>query len=183
MGATAMLAAGPGAAEETYKGYEQPSYTVLWREGDVELRDYAPHMAAEVLVRGSRREAANAGFRTLAGYIFGGNATREKISMTVPVAQAPHGEGIWSVRFMVPAEQARGALPEPDSAEIRFVDVPGGRQLVLRFAGLFRQDAMPGRLARLKAVAAARGLATGDVPRLYFYDDPLTRGRFRSPRR
>jgi hypothetical protein len=55
----------------------------------VEVRQYAPHIAAEVTVSGERDAAINAGFRVLAGYIFGGNEVRAKVAMRTPVKQVP----------------------------------------------------------------------------------------------
>lgn len=97
------MATGAGA-EETHKGYEMPPYTVEWQDGAREIRSYGPHLLAEVKVSGSRSGAIQKGFRVLAGYIFGGNATGEKIAMTVPVAQTPEAGGeTWVVSFMMPA--------------------------------------------------------------------------------
>ncbi|RYI11678.1 MAG: heme-binding protein, partial [Acetobacteraceae bacterium] len=85
--------AGAAGAETTHKGYEMPPYSVEWQEDAREIRSYGPHLLAEVTVSGSRSGAIQKGFRVLAGYIFGGNATGEKIAMTVPVAQTPETRG------------------------------------------------------------------------------------------
>ena len=127
--------AGIAGAEATHKGYEMPPYTVEWSEGDREIRAYGPHLLAEVNVVGGRTGAIQAGFRMLAGYIFGGNATGEKIAMTVPVAQTAQGE-TWIVSFMMPARYTTETLPVPRSDAIRFVQAGPSRQLVERFSGL-----------------------------------------------
>ena len=67
---------------------ERPKYEVELSEPPFEVRDYAPITVAVVHVEGARREAVNAGFRILAGYIFGDNRTRIKIAMTAPVTQS-----------------------------------------------------------------------------------------------
>jgi hypothetical protein len=41
---------------------EEPAYAVTAKMGDVELRQYAPYVVAEVLVTGSAAEAGNEGF-------------------------------------------------------------------------------------------------------------------------
>ena len=55
---------------------EEPIYTVSLDEGPYEIRDYQAAVAAEVTVTGDQHDAANKGFRLLAGYIFGGNTRR-----------------------------------------------------------------------------------------------------------
>lgn len=85
------------SAEETnpkYKGYEMPRYSVIERNGNIEVRNYKEALIAEVEVVGDRDKAINEGFRILAGYIFGNNLSKEKISMTTPVSQSKINEKI-----------------------------------------------------------------------------------------
>ena len=56
---------------------EEPEYTRLDGDGPFEVRRYAPVVVAEVSVTGDMQSATNAGFRVLAGYIFGGNTGRK----------------------------------------------------------------------------------------------------------
>src|SRR5271166_4069182 len=51
---------------------EEPPHTVLLSDGNFEIRDYPSLTIAEVTVRANRNDAAYAGFRKLAGFIFGG---------------------------------------------------------------------------------------------------------------
>ena len=59
---------------------EEPPFDLLDRIGDVEIRQYYPAVQAITQLNGSAQTSA--GFRRLAGYIFGGNADGESISMT-----------------------------------------------------------------------------------------------------
>ena len=77
---------------------DEPPHTVVRREGAIEIRDYAPMILAEVEVSGSMAGAGNAGFRPLAGYIFGANTSRQaagsdEIAMTAPVIQTRSSRG------------------------------------------------------------------------------------------
>jgi SOUL heme-binding protein len=124
-------------------------------------------------VTGSRSGAIQSGFRLLAGYIFGGNATGEKIAMTVPVAQTPAAEG-WTVSFMMPARFTMDTLPTPRNDAIRFVNAGPSRQVVERFNGLPATEDLAARAEALRTWAEAQGLTIIDGPHYYFYDAPMT---------
>ncbi len=94
---------------------DEPAYDVEQRIGDVEVRRYAASLRAETTVEArSSSEALSAGFRRLAGYIFGGNAPRERIAMTAPVTQ--ESERI-AMTVPVTQSQAEGAQAEGAQAE------------------------------------------------------------------
>ena len=167
-----MMATAAGA-ETTHKGYEMPPYTVERTEGVREVRAYGPHILAEVQVAGSRQGAIQTGFSLLAGYIFGGNATGEKITMTVPVAQTPKGDQ-WTVSFMMPERFTKDSLPTPRNSAIRFVQAGHSRQVVERFSGLPGTVDMAKRADALRAWAEAQGMTITAGPHFYFYDAPMT---------
>lgn len=171
--AMGVTLAGGVMAEDTHKGYEMPPYTVEATEGVREVRAYGPHLLAEVKVSGSRQGAIQAGFRVLAGYIFGGNATGEKIAMTVPVAQTPAGD-TWTVSFMMPARFSKDTLPAPRTDAIRFVEVGPSRQVVERFSGLPGTETLAERAEVLRQWAEAEGMTITAGPHYYFYDAPMT---------
>lgn len=177
----AVLAAGLGVAlmagmagAEGYKGYEMPPYAVEAAEGQYELRAYGAHLVAEVQVRGSRDGAIGAGFRVLAGYIFGGNDRGEKIAMTVPVAQSPVEGGSWTVRFMIPSGNSVDQLPVPKDGSVRFVEVEPERQVTLGFSGTRGDKVLAEKAAALRGWAEGRGLTVVAGPHYYFYDGPMT---------
>lgn len=165
--------AGVSGAEATHKGYEMPPYSVEWSEGAREIRSYGPHLLAEVKIVGGRQGAIQAGFRMLAGYIFGGNATGEKIAMTVPVAQTAVRD-FWTVSFMMPARYTSDALPVPRDDRIRFVQSGPSRQLVERFSGLPGTAGLSERAEALRDWATAQGYEILAGPHYYFYDAPMT---------
>lgn len=171
--ALGVVMAGGAGAEATHKGYEMPPYRVDWAEGAREIRGYGPHLLAEVRVSGGRSGAIQGGFRVLAGYIFGGNATGEKIAMTVPVAQTPAGED-WVVSFMMPARYTAETLPAPRSERVRFVQAGPSRQVVERFSGLPGTAGLEERAEALRAWAEGQGHEILAGPHYYFYDAPMT---------
>ena len=161
------------AGAETYRDNEMPPYTVESSDGAREIRAYGAHLLAEVTVSGSRRDAIGTGFSMLAGYIFGGNAGGEKVSMTVPVAQSSKGSG-WTVSFMMPRAYTLQTLPRPKDGRIRFVTAPPSRQLTERFSGLADTEGLEARAAALRIWAQAQGMTIADGPHYYFYDGPMT---------
>lgn len=167
------------AEARMYRGYEMPPYEVIAADGAIELRRYRPHLLAEVQVRGDRDEAISRGFRVLADYIFGGNAERRKVAMTVPVSQAPAedaaaADGPWRVQFMMPSDYDRAALPAPDNGAIRFVRTEAETQAVIRFSGRWTDRSLAEKTAALTAWAETEGLTVNSPPRYYFYDGPFT---------
>jgi len=60
-------------------------------------------IVAEADVHGSLSEASNAGLRLIAGYIFGDNKGREKLTRVIDLMatlQAPLGLAIWQAQWI-----------------------------------------------------------------------------------
>jgi SOUL heme-binding protein len=166
---------------------EEPSHTVVLKDGAVEVRDYPALVAAEVSVSGDRDQASSAGFRLLAGYIFGGNTRKQSIAMTAPVVQAS-SEKIamtapviqsgdarsWTVRFIMPEQYTLETLPTPNDARVRLVPVAPARMAVVRFSGLAGAGDVARRTAELEAFMARRSLRPAGPPSLARYDPPWT---------
>lgn len=181
--ALSMLILFTPAEAQMYKGTETAPYAVERTLEGAELRRYGPRLVAEVTVSGSRSGAANAGFRILAGYIFGGNAESSKIAMTTPVAQVPEsaaaksgadGAQSWTVRFTLPAGRSLADLPPPDDPRIRLIETAPERMLVLQFSGRATDAALARATASLQAIADRAGVKGRGEPEFLFYDSPFT---------
>ncbi len=166
---------------------EEPAHSVILKEAAIEVRDYPALVAAEVSVGGDRDEASSAGFKLLAGYIFGGNTRKqsiamtapvvqtasEKIAMTAPVIQSGDARG-WTVRFIMPAQYTMQTLPTPNDARVHLVPVAPARMAVVRFSGLAGAADVARRTAELEAFMARRSLRPAGQPSLARYDPPWT---------
>ena len=169
---------------------EKPRYRVVKELQGIEVRDYAPYLVAETEVSGSREEAGNAGFRRLAGYIFGKNRGEKKIAMTAPVAQqegariamtapvsqqaAPdRGPSTWVIQFMIPSGYTRDTLPEPLDPAIRFREIPERRVAALRYSGSWSEERYFEKLAELRAAMEKEGLRAVGEPVWARYDPPF----------
>jgi len=168
---------------------EEPAYRSILQETPFEIREYPSLIAAEVTVSGERSEAVNAGFRLLAGYIFGGNTRKqsiamtapviqnespnEKIAMTAPVMQSPDPSG-WIIRFIMPASYTLETLPTPNDPKVRLVSLPPKRLAVVRFSGLVDDNDVEQQTAVLRAFIAKQKLTAVGTPSLARYDPPWT---------
>lgn len=85
------------SCSEVAMAIEEPHFDVIEKAENIELRQYRPFIVAETLVDGEMDEASTAGFRLIAGYIFGNNLSvkgsgddvSEKVAMTAPVTIQP----------------------------------------------------------------------------------------------
>lgn len=156
-------------------GTEEPFFVQEDSLGEVEIRRYGPRIAAQTGVSGDGEEARRAGFRRLAGYIFGGNQRQTTIAMTAPVAQSNIGGTRDSViRFYLPSKWSLETLPEPDDGAVTVVEVPAQRFAVLRFSGDRSRTAVTAKTAELLAALHGSGYTTDGPPVAWFYDPPWT---------
>lgn len=163
-------------------GTPTPDFSVVEQLGPVEIRHYSERLAAQTVVETADPERARqAGFKRLAGYIFGDNRAGRKIAMTAPVAQsadpvpgsAPARQG-WRIRFFLPREITLSSAPRPDDRRIALEPLASADYAVLRFSNSRDPDAVAEHVARLRArLADSRWQAEG-APVAWFYDPPWT---------
>lgn len=189
--AAVQVAEGLGALVGFRAGTEEPMYVqealLSSRAGQVEIRRYGPRIAAQTAVGGDEEMARNAGFRRLAGYIFGGNHRKttiamtapvaqqnEKIAMTAPVAQSRDTAGQSVIRFFMPSKWSMELLPQPDDERVELVEVPGETYAVLRFTGDRSGQAVAARSGELLDALQGSGFTPRGEPMAWFYDPPWT---------
>ena len=98
---------------------EQHQYQVLKKYENFEIRKYEAALFSIVkLGTKGYNESSSEGFRILAGYIFGDNETKEKISMTSPVTMELGDTS--KMMFMVPKSYNLASLPHPKNNKIIF---------------------------------------------------------------
>ena len=116
-GLVAALIASPAMAAE------EPAYSLVERDGPIEIRDYAPQIIAEVVVEGDRRQASGRGFRPLAGYIFGDNQPREEIADGIAIVIDALGGFILAGRNEVAVLRIEHEDEAQEDGEQAFVDM------------------------------------------------------------
>lgn len=172
LGLATLVTGGLGLYEQKL---EQPGYDVIEKDGAFELRDYYPVLVAQTVVTGERSRSLNAGFKRLAGYIFGNK--QEKIAMTAPVF-SDGADGAWRTRFVMPARFTAPTLPAmPDG--VTAVELPARRMAVVRFAGVGSDAQLAEQETRLREWAIGRGLDESGDAVIAFYNSPFVAPPFR----
>ena len=169
---------------------EEPAYEVVRTLGDVEVRQYAPYVVAEVRIDADAEEAGNLAFPILAGYIFGKNkgekkfdmtapvtqvATPQRLEMTAPVTQAavPGAAGSYLIQFVLPKGVTLATAPEPIDSRVNVREVPANRIAVIRYSGFWSAANYAEHLAQLRSVLKAAGIDTTAEPVFSRYNPPF----------
>jgi hypothetical protein len=167
---------------------EGPDYEVIRKIDNVELRQYAPYVVAEVVLNATADEAGSDAFPILAGYIFGKNKGERKFEMTAPVTQtampvkmdmtAPVTQSAVAngmrVQFVLPKGVTLASAPEPLDPRVQLRLVPAGQWAAIRYSGSWSQSNYEEHLALLKATLDEAGVATQGEPVLARYNAPFT---------
>ncbi|KPK26883.1 MAG: heme-binding protein [Desulfobacterales bacterium SG8_35_2] len=167
---------------------EEAEYSVLKKNDRFEIRDYAPHVLAEIIVAGDIEQAGNKAFNRLFRYISGDNRSRAKIEMTAPVSQEPRGEKIkmtapvsiqpaqeqWAVSFMMPASYTLETLPEPEDPGIILRQVPARRMAAVRYSGFWSKKKYMRYKNKLEEWINKEGLTILGDPIWARYNPPFT---------
>ncbi len=134
---------------------EQPSYKIVAKQDNKEIRKYDSYIIAKTTVSGSFKDAQSEGFRILASYIFGKNKSQQKISMTAPVVQKSESEKIsmtapvvispnqnktWTMTFSMPSKFTLETLPLPIDERVKLEKVEEKLIAALTFSGFWNES-------------------------------------------
>ncbi len=131
---------------------EQPDYTVIYQQDDIEYRQYDAYLVVETVIENDQgyKSAANEGFRRLFRYISGNNQKGDEISMTKPVQQVKTSETIaledvsvessvrdsdYAVSFVLPKKYTVATAPQPLDPRVSIVMLPAKTVAVYRYSG------------------------------------------------
>ncbi|MFM9917324.1 MAG: SOUL family heme-binding protein [Rhizobacter sp.] len=170
---------------------EEPAYEVLRRIDDVEVRQYAPYVVAEVVMEADVDEAGNLAFPILAGYIFGKNKGKKEFAMTAPVTQtaapvrlemtapvtqtaAPGAAGSYVIQFVLPKGVTLDSAPEPLDARVRLREIPARQVAAIRYSGFWSDANYREHLDRLRATLKGADLSPSGEPVFSRYNPPFT---------
>jgi hypothetical protein len=142
----------------TNKNIETYPYTLLKSYDRFEIRQYEASLFSTVkLGTSDYRKASGRGFSILAGYIFGGNKSNEKIAMTSPVAMTL--EDSMTMMFMVPRSIPKENLPEPNQSQIEFREEPIKTVAAIKFGSWASTKKIEKYKSRLVRALQAEGIS------------------------
>ena len=166
----------------------EPPHEVLKRDGKIEVRQYQTQVIAETFVSEEYDRAGTAGFRRLAGYIFGGNREKEQIAMTAPVLQEPRSRQIamtapvlqektkdgWWMAFILPTDITMANAPQPDNPDVKLRELPAKKLVSLQYSGWNSPEKMQAQAETLSDWIEKQGLEPVRPPQMASYDPPWT---------
>jgi effector-binding domain-containing protein len=170
-------------------GIETPEYKVLVKAEEFEIRQYKPFIVAETVVDGDFDSASSAGFKKLAGYIFGGNISKQKIAMTTPVGMAedksekiamtaPVGQelknGKYVISFTMPGTYTLESLPIPNDKSVIIKHISVKTYATIRFSGTWSQSRYEEHLVSLKKWIEQKHYESVAEPNYARYNPPWT---------
>lgn len=179
---------------------EQPSYKVILKKDNKEIRKYNELVVAKTTVTGSFKESQSKAFKLLAGYIFGKNRSNLKMKMTSPVTLAPKSEkiamtapvvmssdtqdnapaGSWTMTFTMPSKYTIDTLPIPVDDRVTLEKVPERYVAAYTFSG-FWSASKNQKLGKklLKWLSRNKQFIAASEPKFAGYNPPWTLPFFR----
>ncbi|MBL8950169.1 MAG: heme-binding protein [Myxococcaceae bacterium] len=150
----------------------KPDYQVLRRIGDLEVRRYPRLTLAQTDVELDFDGSLDEGFDRLASYIFGKNATDQKMPMTAPVTTQHRRDG-HTISFVMAPEHA-AALPEPKDSRVRLYSQRARTIAALKFTGRYDGESVREATEALLRAVHEAGLERRGEPLFAGYDAPAT---------
>lgn len=150
---------------------EKQKYTVVRQEKEFEIRFYPSAILATVYSDAKTyRELAYPGFSKLAGYIFGGNETDTKISMTSPVHMDMNEA---SMSFVMPSAYTEESLPAPDDPAVKLERTEDVYVAAIRFGGYASDRDIVKYSEKLKSLLSEKGIGWYGNFRYLGYNPPF----------
>ncbi len=150
---------------------EKQKYKVVHSEKEFEIRFYPSAVLATVYSDAKNyKELATPGFRKLAGYIFGGNESETKISMTSPVHMDMKSA---SMSFVMPSSYSEENLPKPDDPGVKIERTGDVYVAAIRFGGYASDKDISHYSEKLKTMLEEKGIRWYGNFRYLGYNPPF----------
>lgn len=151
---------------------EQQKYKVVYSEKEFEIRYYPSATLATVYSDAkSSGELSGNGFRILAGYIFGGNESDTKISMTSPVHMDINNSKS-SMSFVMPSAYNKENLPKPDNSNVKIEKTEDEYVAAIRFGGYASNEDIKKYSEKLGKLLREKGITYYGNFRFLGYNPP-----------
>jgi hypothetical protein len=114
---------------------EEQKYSSIQKFKDFEIRFYPSATFATICSNAKTyKDLSGPGFRKLAGYIFGGNESSTKISMTSPV-QMDINDSVSKMSFIMPSAYTKENLPKPNDPNVQIKNTEDEYVAAINFGG------------------------------------------------
>jgi len=150
----------------------QQPYKELGTKGEIEFRFYPQAVFASVTNSDpTYKGSSNKNFRVLAGYIFGGNKSSNKIAMTAPVHMQMQSDKS-TMSFVMPEGYNLNNLPKPTSKAIELHQSPEEYVAVIRFGGWASDEKIENKKKELNEQLSKLGIQHNNTFRFLGYNAP-----------
>ena len=151
---------------------EKQKYRLVRSEKEYEIRHYPPAMLATVYSSAkSYRQMSTPGFRTLAGFIFGGNESSTKIAMTAPV-HMDINDRTSAMSFVMPSKYDEQSLPRPSDSRVKLEKSQAEYVAVLKFGGYASDEKIARYSEKLRKALEEKGISYSGNFRFLGYNPP-----------
>jgi len=151
---------------------EEQKHTIVRKYKDFEIRFYPSTTIATInSTAKTYKGLSGPGFQKLAGYIFGGNESNTKISMTTPV-QMDINDTVSSMSFVMPSAYNKENLPKPDDPNVMIKNTADEYVAVIRFSGYASDEDLKFYSEKLQNLLKENGITTLGNYRFLGYNAP-----------
>jgi hypothetical protein len=151
---------------------EKQKYRLVESEKEYEIRYYPSAMLATIYSSSkSYRQISTPGFRTLAGFIFGGNESNTRIAMTSPV-HMDINDSMSAMSFVMPSKYDEQSLPRPNDSRVKLEMSQAGYVAVLKFGGYANDGKIAHYSGKLRKTLDSKSIKHSGNFRFLGYNPP-----------
>ena len=151
---------------------ESQPYTILKTEKDFEIRHYPSATIATIHSSAkSYKDLGNGGFGKLANYIFGGNESKQQISMTSPVHMVI-SDSESTMSFVMPSAYNDKGLPKPNNSAVILSKTKDEYVAAIRFGGFSSDKRIKEQINILQEAVKAQHINYSGNFRFLGYNPP-----------
>jgi hypothetical protein len=152
---------------------EEQKYTLIRQYREFEIRFYPSSTIATINSSAKTyRELSGPGFQKLAGYIFGGNESNTKISMTAPV-QMDINDTVSSMSFIMPSSYSKENLPKPNDPGVHIKNTADEYVAAIKFGGYVSDEDLKFYSEKLQILLKENGISSIGNYRFLGYNPPF----------
>ncbi len=152
---------------------EEQKYSKVRKFKGFEIRFYPSATFATINSSAKNyRDLSGPGFQRLAGYIFGGNETNAKISMTTPVQMDIRDSGS-TMSFVMPSAYKQEDLPKPNDPRVKIEKTAEEYVAAIRFGGYASDKDLKFYTEKLQNLLKENGIVSNGNYRFLGYNAPF----------